>query len=93
MYSRLSKMLCGSKDQVRARRSGEKCGLALIQVIASDSAAISASVACQPEITNYTDVICNLPKFAQRQRPGCSVSTNAQDVEDCHAAVAARNDD
>jgi len=27
VYSRLSKMLCGFKDQVRARPSGEKCGL------------------------------------------------------------------
>ena len=29
VYSRLSKMLCGFKDQVRARPSGEKCGLKL----------------------------------------------------------------
>jgi len=27
VYSRLSKMLCGFKDQVRACPSGEKCGL------------------------------------------------------------------
>jgi len=27
VYSRLSKILCGFKDQVRARPSGEKCGL------------------------------------------------------------------
>jgi hypothetical protein len=27
VYSRLSKMLCGFKNQVRARPSGEKCGL------------------------------------------------------------------
>jgi hypothetical protein len=27
VYSRLSKMLCGFKDQVRTRPSGEKCGL------------------------------------------------------------------
>jgi len=27
VYFRLSKMLCGFKDQVRARPSGEKCGL------------------------------------------------------------------
>jgi len=30
VYSRLSKILCGFKDQVRARPSGEKCGLARI---------------------------------------------------------------
>jgi hypothetical protein len=29
VYSRLSKMRCGSKDQVRACPSGEKCGLSL----------------------------------------------------------------
>ena len=33
------------------------------------------------------------PHLAQLQRLGCSVSTNAQDAEDCHAAAAARNDD
>jgi len=27
VYFRLSKILCGFKDQVRARPSGEKCGL------------------------------------------------------------------
>ena len=27
VYFRLSKMLCGFKDQVRARTSGEQCGL------------------------------------------------------------------
>ena len=27
VYCRLSKMLCGFKDQVRARPSGERCGL------------------------------------------------------------------
>jgi hypothetical protein len=27
VYFRLSKILCGLKDQVRARSSGEKCGL------------------------------------------------------------------
>jgi hypothetical protein len=27
VYFRLSKILCGFKDQVRARSSGEKCGL------------------------------------------------------------------
>jgi len=27
VYSRLSKIFCGFKDQVRARPSGEKCGL------------------------------------------------------------------
>ena len=31
VYFRLSKILCGFKDQVRARPSGEKCGLALLQ--------------------------------------------------------------
>ena len=30
VYFRLSKILCGFKDQVRARRSGEKCGLAVV---------------------------------------------------------------
>ena len=39
-----------------------------------------------------TRMCCNHPNLAQLQRPGCSVSTNAQDAEDCHAAVAARND-
>jgi predicted transcriptional regulator len=43
-------------------------------------------------VANYKDVICNLPNLAQLQRLGCSVSTNAQEAEDCHAAVAARND-
>ena len=27
VYFRLNKILCGFKDQVRARSSGEKCGL------------------------------------------------------------------
>ena len=27
VYFRLSKILCGFKDQVRTRSSGEKCGL------------------------------------------------------------------
>jgi len=28
VYFRLNKILCGFKDQLRARSSGEKCGLA-----------------------------------------------------------------
>ena len=32
VYSRLSKILCGFKDQVRARPSGEKCGLGVCAV-------------------------------------------------------------
>jgi len=31
VYFRLSKILCGFKDQVRARPSGEKCGLELAE--------------------------------------------------------------
>jgi len=30
VYSRLSKMLCGFKDQARARHLGEKCGLEVL---------------------------------------------------------------
>jgi rRNA-processing protein FCF1 len=40
-----------------------------------------------------TRMCCNRPNLVQLQQLGCSVSTNAQDAEDCHAAVAARNDD
>jgi len=38
VYFRLNKILCGFKDQVRARPSGEKCGLApLLQPAQSES--------------------------------------------------------
>ena len=47
------------------------------------------SAALKQQITR---MCCNLPDLAQLQRPGCRVSTNAQDAEDCHVAVAPRND-
>jgi hypothetical protein len=40
VYFRLNKILCGFKDQVRARPSGEKCGLARAMVCAAFAADI-----------------------------------------------------
>jgi hypothetical protein len=36
VYFRLSKILCGFKDQARTRLSGEKCGLSPIETISLD---------------------------------------------------------
>ena len=41
----------------------------------------------------HMGLICNLQNFALVQRLGFCGSTKVQDSGDCHAAVAARNDE
>jgi hypothetical protein len=48
VYFRLSKILCGFKDQVRARPSGEKCGLAPVYRIGLQAAEISVQISSYP---------------------------------------------